>query len=174
MSGDADRFDKRGNFVGLWKIRAKELYDSVQLLWRGSTKRLEADDGSTTEIVELYRPAQLLMGLCLEVALKGLIVKHNPDLVSGGKIDKKMTTHSIEKLSALACISIERSNEAEINLIRKLSDAVEWVSKYPIPLNASQLKSPKHGSSKTLIRRDDDIEIFEELWRRIDIEYNRT
>lgn len=125
--------------------------------------------GPSTKWVELYRPAQLLMGLCLEVALKGLLVKRDPTLVSGGRI-KELKTHSLQKLFQLAEIPLE-DGEEELNLVRKLSDAVEWVAKYPVPANASQLRQPKHKSQSTLIRNDRDFDRFEALWRRVNREF---
>lgn len=133
---------------------------------------LVAEDGTRHEHQELYRPAQLLMGLSLEVALKGLLVERDPALVSGGKIDE-LKTHSLENLFRRADIPLA-AGEEELNFVRKLSDAVEWVAKYPIPANAEQLANPRHLSEKTLFRNARDFERYEILWHRVDGKFTPT
>lgn len=165
MPGSTELFDTRGRFVGLWQMRARELFAAAQAVWLAG----EVNDGTRTGLHTLYRPAQLLMGLALEVALKGLLVERDPTLVSGGKIEA-LKTHALPKLFRMANIPL-KDGEEELNLTRKLSDAVEWVARYPIPGNASQLKNPKHGSTDTMIRNDLDFERFEALWRKVCAEF---
>lgn len=173
VASGTKHFDQRGSFILLWRIRAAELREAARLVWQGGLTQLQADDGSSAELQELYRPAQLLMGLCLEVALKGLLVERDPTLVSGGKIAGDLKHHSLETLFRKANILLTDTEE-ELNLVRKLSDAVEWVAKYPVPLNAAQLNSRKHESRGTLLRNDTDFARFEALWQRIDTEYGTT
>jgi hypothetical protein len=153
--------------VNLWKRRSQELFDAALLTWEGKVIRTQLPNGKIDEIHELYRPAQLLMGMSLEVLLKGLIVQKNPDLISSERLPKKLSTHSLEKLFNIVGINLE-DNEDELNFIRKLSDAVEWVAKYPIPLHANQLKQPKHKSRSLMIRNDLDFERFEKLRTKIE------
>ncbi len=171
MQGDNKHFESRAGWVPLWRIRATELHDAARLVWCEGTTTLHA--GSSVELIrELYRPAQLLMGLCLEVALKALIVERDPTVVKGGKITG-LKTHSLERLFGKVNLSL-MDGEEELNFVRKLSDAVEWVAKYPVPLNASQLKNPRHQSENTLHRNDRDFARFEALWQRIDGEFENT
>ena len=170
MTSESKNFDSRGNFVLLWRIRGTELREAARLVWQGGTIQLQAEDGSSHDLQELYRPAQLLMGLCLEATLKGLLVERDPTLISGGKIARDLVTHSLEKLFQKASLPLV-DPENELNLVRKLSDAVAWVAKYPVPLNAYQLIHPQHGSKRTLTRRGTDFACFEDLWRRIDVEF---
>lgn len=172
----SEHFDRRGRVVQIWRIRSAELREAARLVWQGGWIQPLGEDGSIAEppelygIQELYRPAQLLMGLCLEVALKGLLVERDQALINQGKLAKKLSTHSLENLFKAARIPL-KDTEEELNLVRKLSDAVEWVSKYPIPLKACHLTNPKHKSRGTLSRIDTDFEWFEELWKRIDGEF---
>ena len=170
MSSGSEYYDKRGRVVLLWRLRAAELREAARLVWQGGMIQLRAEDGTSHQHQELYRPTQLLMGLCLEVTLKGLLVERNPTLLDGGKLASELKTHSLETLFQEANIPLE-DTEDQLNFIRKLSDAVEWVAKYPVPLNAPQLRSPKHRSKQTMIRNDKDFARFEALWQRIDTEF---
>lgn len=172
MSSDSEYYDKRGKVVLLWRIRAAELREAARLVWQGGMIQLRAEDGTDHQHQELYRPAQLLMGLSLEVALKGLLVERNPTLFDGGKLANELKTHSLEILFQGVGIPLEDTEE-ELNFIRKLSDAVEWVAKYPVPLSAPQFRTPKHKSKQTMIRNDKDFARFEALWQRIDTEFVR-
>ncbi len=107
------------------------------------------------------------MGLCLEVALKGLVVQRNPALIGEQSLDKSLKTHSLEALFKLAGIDLADSDD-ELKLVRKLSEAVDWVSRYPIPLKAAYLGKSKYQSEGTLFRNDLDLERFERLLKRIE------
>ncbi|MBO1223991.1 MAG: hypothetical protein JYX80_06150 [Candidatus Scalindua sediminis] len=164
---NSELYQSKGNSVYLWKFRSQELFDAAFLVWEGKVIRTKLPNGEIDETHELYRPAQLLMGMSLEVLLKGLIVQKNPDLIDSDKLPKDLSTHSLEKLFEDASINLE-DNEDELNFIRKLSDAVEWVAKYPIPLHANHLKQPKHRSSSLMIRNDLDFERFKKLRTKIE------
>lgn len=164
-SSDSEHFDTRGRVGFLWRTRANELHEATRVVWQGG----RVEDGTAVGMQMLYRPAQLLMGLSLEVALKGLLVEREPTLISGGKI-AGLKTHSLEELFRKANIPLE-DGEEELNFVRKLSDAVEWVAKYPVPGAASQLRDPKHQSTNTLARNDGDFGRFEALWRMVNAEF---
>lgn len=166
MSSVSEQFDRRGRHIGMWRNHANDLRKAARLVWEGGKNRLQAPGGSSHEIQELYRPAQLLMGLCLEVALKGLLVERDPDLVSGGKLPRALTTHSLEDLFLAANIPLT-DTAAELHLVRKLSDGVEWIARYPIPTKADKLRSAVEMRRSSFVKHNNDFERFEALWQRI-------
>lgn len=166
MQTQNEHFEGRGKFISLWKIRSDELYQSASLVWDGGTKSIGIHNGQEHKLVELYRPACLLMGMCLEALLKGLIIQRRGFETTNGKLPDDLKTHSIERLCELASITL-MDNEEELNFVRKLSESVEWISKYPVPTKAGHLKTPKHKAKSDLIRNDRDFERFELLRSRI-------
>lgn len=113
------------------------------------------------------------MGMSLEVLLKGLIIEQTPGLIVGEKLPKELNTHSLEKLFQKTNISI-KDNEEELNFIRKLSDAIEWVAKYPIPIHANHLRQSKHKSKSVMTRNDYDFDRFCRLRNRIESKFNKS
>ena len=73
---EVKRYENRGGSVYLWRARAKELHSAARLVWEGSNYKIQLADGSTVDDPLLYRPAQLLMGLSLEVALRIRQINH--------------------------------------------------------------------------------------------------
>ncbi len=166
MSEDNKRYDLRGQVFLLWEIRADELAQAAHQVWYGGAFTLKDQNGDEHVIYELYRPAQLLMGLSLEALAKGILIQRDPSLVKDGKLNSRLKTHSIEKLFCLVGISLAPGEE-ELNFARRLSDAIEWVAKYPVPLNARELDSSRNRSERTLFRSDNDMERFKTLRERL-------
>jgi len=166
MSEVNKRYDGRGQCFRLWEIRANELAQAAQQVWYGRAVTLRDQNGDEHMMYELYRPAQLLMGLSLEALAKGILIQRDPSLVKDGKLNSRLKTHSIEELFRLVGISLAPGEE-ELNFARKLSDAIEWVAKYPVPLNASELDSSHNRSERSLIRSDKDMERFKTLRERL-------
>ena len=164
------QFDERGNFVGLWKLRSDELYDAATVVWNTQAKAFgQYPDGKIEQIIVGSRPALLLMGLCLETLLKGLLVGRDSQLIQGGKIDNRLLTHNLERLFADAKISLTDSREED--LVKRLSASVTWLSKYPIPTSAGGTDAPSPDWGTNLHWCDDDYDKFVVLRDRIQNEY---
>lgn len=160
-----ENFDSRGNDLLLWVMRSDELYLAAAVVWHGSAVRLNRPAGAPAHPL-LYRPAQLLMGLCLESLAKGLIVHRSPGLISGGQLPKKLKTHSLERLFGELAIRIDDDDQM-LRFVRVLADAVEWIAKYPVPTAADQLEQGKHNGKDLFARNDLDFERFETLRERV-------
>ena len=169
MKIENELFKSRVEFIELWKLRSDELYKSASLVWFGGAKNLGIHNGEEQLLFELYRPAMLLIGICLETLLKGLIIKKEKHDFQDGKFPNYLKTHSLEKL--LNRVGIKPIDNDELNFIRKLSESIEWISKYPVPTLSAHLKSPKHRAKNVMVRNDKDYERFENLRKRILAEY---
>ncbi len=161
-----ESFKNLGSTTPRWKIRADEMHEAAKLVWWGKTEVDPRDNGPDYIHHYLHRPTQLLMGLCLEITLKGYLSENDPELLKNGSVNKKLRTHNLEKLFNLAEIDLENNND-ELEFIQRLSDAVEWMSKYPIPLFSEQLFQPKHAGKRSFVTSDKDFERFEKLREKI-------
>lgn len=146
----ADRqFRARVHSEFLWRIRSDELHQAAELVWFAGLNVFQSDSGERIERATLYRPAQLLMGLSLEALLKGLVIQRIPSIITGSTLPKQLQTHSLLQLFELAELQPPATEEA-LRFLRQLSDAIEWVSKYPVPTKAAHLERTKHGDSSPL------------------------
>ena len=161
-SSSADRFRLRARLVAIWRIRSDELHEAAQLVWHAGLSRVSLEDGSTSHHAALYRPAQLLMGLSLEVLLKGLIVAANPAIVDSDALPESLKTHSLKGLFERANVAQPDTEEGR-RLILQLSDAVEWVSKYPVPTKSAHLERTKHGGTEPFGQFHEDFPLYESI-----------
>ena len=163
MESPADRqFRVRVQSKALCRIRSDELHQAARVVWSAGLLEFESSNGERDEFAILYRPAQLLMGLSLEALLKGLAISRNQTLVAGNSLPKVLKDHSLLRLFALASLEPPRTEEG-LRLLRQLSDAVEWVSKYPVPTTAKHLETTKHGDSDPLAQFHHTFPLYEEI-----------
>lgn len=161
-----EEFIDRGNCTMLWLARSKEFYDGSKTLWSTDIILYKNIRGDICEGVHpMYRFANLLMGLCLETLLKGLLIQKNIIQFSSGKIPNDLKGHDLKKL--LTQLNINLSSEEEL-LVGRLTDDVIWVSKYPVPIFSDHLNIDK------LIRQEDIFIIFENLRIKIILNFNRN
>ncbi len=98
----------------------------------------------------------MLLSLSLETLLKGKIIKNEPLLITDKKFP--LETHNLVFLFKKADIIF---NDDEELFLKRLTNSVEWIGKYPIPN-----KSESFNSNNTT-RREEDFNLFEELRQRI-------
>ena len=148
-----------------WLNRSEEFFDAASVVW--NTEKFETfyEGKVFCTIHPLYRPAMLLMGLCLEVSVKGLLVERDPSVIKNGQFLNFPTTHSLEVLFERAKIAIE--NDVERKLLKKLSESVIWMSKYPMPMSPQKLLAAEHPNGEIWGRNEGDFDHFERLQKRV-------
>lgn len=152
-------FESRAKFIGLWLQRSEELFKASQAVWNSDVIiDSEKPDNDSATVHMLYRPATLLMGLCLEALLKGLLIQRDPALINGEKFPEELKTHSLENLFGLA--DLELTNEEQKG-IKRWTEAILWDSKYAVPLTSENLKA-WNG-----VRCDGDFYVFSELRNKV-------
>jgi hypothetical protein len=129
-----DLYKKHATDTDNWLKKSQQLYDSAELVWNDVSLD-EIPSGGTFVNHKLGHPAQMLMGLSLECLIKGYILTKNPDFIKDGRIDKKLTTHKLADLFAMADIYVDAHN---ISLLNRLTENVTWLAKYSIPLSYPQ------------------------------------
>jgi hypothetical protein len=152
-----EHLNDRGNLINLWKLRSRELYKAAETVWNSDV--LDHSNGSNDDANKIhlqYRPASLLMGLSLEVLLKAFIISEKP-LSLGEKYPGNLEHHKLVNLSEFARLSL---SDAETKVLNRLTAAIEWTSKYPVP-RESDLKVD------SLVRNDRDLIVFKEIYSKI-------
>jgi hypothetical protein len=157
----------RANFIKHWTINSEQLSSAAELVWNSDVTSFPGyNDEDKNKIHHMYRPAALLMGLSLETLIKACYIAHNP-LVLGDTYPKYLSNHKLIKLSEL----IEfHPDDAETATLHRLTAAIEWVSKYPIPRMESGYEID------VLMRNDGDFSTFRQIYQKVlkKIPYPRT
>jgi hypothetical protein len=78
----------------------------------------------------------MLAGFAIEALLKGILIAGNPTTVSQGRLPKWLLNHDLAGLMQRANV---RLTEAEAELLRRLTEAVQWRGRYPVPRHAGEL-----------------------------------
>jgi hypothetical protein len=129
-----------------WLFYAEELMVAAEILW-------ERNDGSmSSEIIgpvmkngknkvteskkvsSISRTYFLLVGFAIENLLKGFIVFDDPSTITSGEV-KRIKSHKITIL--VKEISEIRLSEAELDICKKIEEAIPYWGRYPIPLEYS-------------------------------------
>lgn len=126
-----------------WLSFAEELMDSAEILWKQNDHSIRSEIiHDKTEILEsrkissISRPYFLLIGFAIENLLKGFIVFDDPTTITSGKI-KRIKTHKITNL--IKEISYIKLSEEELDICKKIEEAIPYWGRYPIPLEVSDI-----------------------------------
>jgi hypothetical protein len=77
-----------------------------------------------------YVPAFLLFGFALENLFKGILVKNDPTLISGTRLNGELNSHDLSILAKNAKVSLSAS---ERKTCERLTAVVVWAGRYPAP-----------------------------------------
>ena len=128
---------------GEWLSFAEELMESAEVLWKqydGSIRIETIHDKievlESREVSGISRPYFLLVGFAIENLLKGLIVFDDPTTITSGKI-KRIKTHKI--INLIKEISEINLSEDELEICKKIEEAIPYWGRYPIPLEAANI-----------------------------------
>ena len=106
----------------------------------------------------ISRGFYLIAGLIIENLLKGICVLQDSKLINSGKIHKPIITHNLNDL--LDLINGLNLNKNELILIKKLSEAIPYWGRYPIPLIFDNIKNEINISKS-------DIKCFEKIYHKL-------
>lgn len=115
------------------KRAADNVYESSPLGIKKNRERHPYDHRDYF-LVNVY---YLLMGYALENLLKGLLImQDSKDYVQQGKFTKK--THKIAELFKDCGLEADKNIN---DLLEKLTRHIEWMGRYPVPLEAKSLRN---------------------------------
>lgn len=127
-----------------WYSYATELFDSAESVCQNYESEFvryficSAKENRVYDRPLLSRPATLLFGFAIENLLKGIIISENPYLLEKGSLDKKLISHDLLALShQVTSLDLQPK---QISILKYLSDALPYFSRYPIPLRADAVR----------------------------------
>lgn len=129
-----------------WKKKAEELKFVVDTLWPLHENRFQLimDNLGKKEFEysslepDTFSICLALMGYSIEVLLKGIIIKNNPQFVSNGKMSGKLKTHDLDYLAKVANITLSKNEKI---FFEQAHQAILIDSRYPIPSKKEELSS---------------------------------
>ena len=136
----------RDGMPGEWLWIADELQEAAEILWtrvdgglRVAATPVVDDEGNIRTVITKFssvsRPCVLLAGFAIENLLKGLMVAHDPSLISSGRISSHLKSHNLLCLSTR--IPQLALSEEETEFCRIAQDAIPYWGRYPIPLSSN-------------------------------------
>jgi len=163
------------------------------LSWFWSSEELETAAAILKEKVEDYYNSQsrnpigeavmgpyyLLTGFAMECLIKGIIVANGERVLKNGKIKfvdgkdgKKVSQHNLIALADKAGITY---NSDERQILKLLTESIEWAGRYPAPMRWDQeykQLEPGHYSGSTMeclteSYSNHDIPIIDKLYCRV-------
>ena len=96
--------------------------------WHSAT---EAELGREVTDISLITEYCLLMGYALENLLKGVLMAKHPEYFKPDSKIKNICSHKLVSLYKRCSLHVTADEE---ELLKKLTDHIEWVGKYPVPL----------------------------------------
>lgn len=120
-----------------WFKQAKELDQAAWVIWdaiRVDLTRLSRMEAGSIVPVESAVNANLggifwlLAGFALENALKGLIIRNEPDAAIDGRLDRSLRTHNLLRLAKRASVPL---TVAEAFYLQVGTQCTTWAGRYP-------------------------------------------
>jgi len=109
----------------LWHVRSDRMTLSVNHSGRGDTDHIETAPAQPRAYV-------LLAALALENVLKGLLIAHDPSLITGGSIPKRLRSHRLTSLAGqVSALELSASDRGVLSVCEE--GLPSW-SRYPVPL----------------------------------------
>ena len=169
FKGPGNVFDGLGQ-PKFWLMKADEfkrasgvIYASLSEDERRFKEYVDAARSGRNKNVEwppmpLFGVVIFLSGLSMENLLKGLYVKNNPRVISGGKMrGAVMTGHDLPLLANELGLELTGQQQQYLDLAK---DSIVSEGRYPIPKNVGNLKVQKG------VRRN-SYQVFEELYKKV-------
>lgn len=101
------------------------------------TLSIESEDGKDVDMVPVV---YMLVGLSLETICKAILVGRNEFRVSTtGKVEGAKT-HNLKTLFLQCGIAVDAP---ESDILLKLTSYIQWMGKYPVPLDQKDMRPPK-------------------------------
>ncbi len=121
-----------------WREKASELKFASETIWPVAIRRLDEINNAVVtkkEIVfenlapDTFDTFMALMGFSIECLFKAVIIRVNPEYVTGGKISKKLKNHNLIELAKLAKIVLTQNER--IFCKQAYRNMLEY--RYPVP-----------------------------------------
>lgn len=127
-------FEKTGDILMLWQLRAREFICAANIL------RAKSEEGSlfgrsapaASRLSKPYNAVRLLYGLALENLLKGLLIARGLPATSSGKLSQAIHNHKLADLWRMAGFDLTTQTETILNGLRWSIES----GKYPIGTRA--------------------------------------
>jgi len=162
---EKEKFKARGQLLILWEGKARQFKAAIEVLWSQLDNSWTDRAGNEQYVNRYHEPCLFLMGVCLECFVKGILVNNNKELVSQDKIDNSLANHDI--LEHLKNSEIKLTgNEQEF--VKKVSEYVVWMGKYPIPKKSNTLLNPQFRGKENWNLNKSDIEVFLSVYKKIE------
>ena len=158
-----EQFTLRANSPAQWRGSAQSLKDCAELVFGAHLAALQAVMGGDIgqHVFSHLRTGGvffLLAGLAVENLVKALVI-HRGGATVATRLPRALKTHGIRAL--LERLEISLSPE-EDKLVSRLETAIAWAGRYPVPLDAGQLR----GAG--IITRVTDAQEFSAFYGRLD------
>lgn len=160
-------YNRIGGDPGHWLERAEGLRFGARTLMDAFCKLMNSRPTNFSRVQELgsFHSTMLLLGLALENLCKGVRLAKDPKQLAeeGGRyVWKGEKTHDLLKLASHLC----KLEQNERDLLQKLTEAVVWMGKYPIPLNSDIYHASKSPANLHMLSTE-DFKIADRLFDKI-------
>lgn len=152
----SDEFLRTGRNSDLWILRAEQNLYVAHVVWRRYEELSKSRPHEEKERIEeagCFLAAMLHAGLALELSAKAVLVARNPSIFTASGLEggefKSKGGHDLVSLveKALSTIAAE-----EGELLRRLTEAILWTSRYPTPKNEKFMAMAKRLTIPTDLR----------------------
>lgn len=122
-----------------WVIQAEMMRHAAQILNDLCNQGADAP-GDKRRLESLWALPEFCMAISLENLLKGILILQSPLYVSGGELDRKIKTHSLNHLLDLVLKSgaFNRRGEIDRDLLKELTSFSMWKAKYLVEMRAEK------------------------------------
>lgn len=157
----APDFQKIGKAPADWRNSGKRLLKGARLAWAPLNQSFREQGAEREDHADYYSPFFLLAGLAVENYMKARILENSIAVgIKPTSVDHVMRivskSHNLLDLAGKAGVPVP---EPRRTLLERLTEFVEWSSRYPVPL-AKKLLSVQHPRRST---KSADLKRIEEV-----------
>jgi hypothetical protein len=171
MSEESD-FQITGREPLMWLEQARRLKEAADAVGAKSPDAIERFQRNDRERMFIVYPFPMLAGMAIENLLKGILVGRNPEVVQRDRLNAREWhrgehPHDLRHLARLAGVIL---TEDEEDLLVRMSEAVLWNGRYPVPKKSLRLeKTTRRGGAEKSRRTfiTSDPRLFEGLYGRL-------
>ena len=154
-------FDRVANSPASWLLKAwklKRTADEIDRFDENHQPR-EWNNSRDNEKKFLWEVYRLLMGMCFENLLKGLLIAQGRSASGNGRLEKAFSTHNVAALLLDLDTSAIPISTEERRVLLDTQEYVVWMGRYPMPREAKHQDISTHGNQ--------DHAIEQRLWQRL-------
>jgi hypothetical protein len=139
-------FDCAVDSPGSWLFSAFDLKTAADRIdWLKNPIR---EEEPSLSLASVYR---MLMGMSIEVLLKGILVAQGEQILDDkGRIKKDFAKHDLTKLAQRIDTEAFAFSQDDLEILDNLTPYIKWAGKYPLPRVAGDLIVKGHSSGETM------------------------